>query len=688
MLKRVFVRSTLYAMGGILAFSFVVIAISYYSQVSGVKARLLNDARQKAHFVANISAREMKNKNYGEMERLLNSIAVDRYVLAAKAFSQSGHEFASDFASAKPVSEVPFNERALTAARHNREVIHETNEMIEYVIPVSANGAVAGSILVGMSKEEMAVTLHEAFWQLASLFAFLFLAFTPVLGWLIYRATAGISEVTDAANEAAEGFLDYSLETTGAGEVGELQTAFAKMMTKLRSNIVDIERLAYTDRITGLSNRAHLDRLATTMIDLKPDSCGAVLYIGVDRFKLINDLHGHQIGDDLLRQIAERLTRLINEIARPHTNGAPVTARFAGDEFVCILPGLTDPAQLGDISNEILKQLSRPVRIGTLSLSVHASAGAVIYPDQGKTAEVIMKNAILAMYQAKAVSRGKAVAYSESLRAQISEREAIADRLHLAVKSDKLDVYYQPKVDPKDGKIAGSEALLRWTDEVLGPVRPDKFIPIAEERGLISPIGEFVLKKALEDTAQLHRDNMNMSVAVNVSPVQIQDPNFTDHTLGILGESGFSPEKLELEITESSLMDYSGTVLEQIRPIRDEGVKFAIDDFGTGYSCLSSLADMPFDTLKIDRSFIMDIGDCQDRRTIVELILMMAHQLNLNTVAEGIETPLQNDYLKLWGGTLGQGFLWSPAIPFSEYAAMVRAQNGREMPSNTAASSN
>jgi|GEM_PF-351178 len=674
-LKRVFVRSTVYAVCGILGFSFFFIGISYYSQVSEITDRLERTAQEKAQFVANISAREIEEKNYGEMERLLNAVAGDRYVTAAKAYSRFGQEFASDVASAAPTSEVQFNIDALNAAQGGDDFLKETADTIEYILPVFRNKVAVGSVLVRVSKEEMSGILQEALWQVVALLAVLVFAFIPALGWLMHKATAGISAVTQAAGEATEGFLDCGLETNAPGEVGELQSAFQNMLQKLRSNIVEIERLAYTDNTTGLANRARLDKLALIMIDQKANASGAVLYIGLDRFKLINDMHGHRVGDDVLREVAKRLVRLLDKVAYAHTNKTPEVARFSGDEFVGILPGLTDHNQLAEVSATVLKLLSQPIQVGPLSLSVSASAGLATYPDQGACAEEVLKNANLAMYQAKAEHRGHAVAYSVSLRAQANEREVIADRLRLAVDNGDLEVYYQPKVTPADGRIVGSEALLRWKDEMLGHVSPVKFIPVAEERGLITRIGELVLHQALSDTQQLHDENCPMSVAVNVSPAQLQSANFTDKTLGIISESGVPLDKLELEITESSLMDYSETVLGRIKPIRDEGVNFAIDDFGTGYSCLSSLADMPFDTLKIDRAFIRDIADCEDRRTIVELILIMAQQLKLNTVAEGIETTLQKDYLKVWGGTLGQGYLWSPAVAFQDYRKMVLAQN-------------
>lgn len=671
--KRVFVRATLYGVFGLLAFSLVLIGIDYLTQTDKIEERLARTAHDKALFVTNIAAREIANKNYGEVERLLNAIAGDKYIIAAKAYSRFGQEFASDFTSAEPSSAVQFNEGALNVAQSGKAQYSETADMIEYILPVSRSGEVVGSVLVRISKHELAGVLREKIVQVVLILAVLLLAFVPVIAALMYRATAGVSRVTQAANEAAAGYLDCNLETDAPGEVGDLQTAFRGMMVKLRENILRIEELAYTDRITGLPNRAKLDNVAMTLIDLRPKETGSVLYIGLDRFKLINDMHGHAVGDKLLRLVGNRLAVLVDELAKPLTSKPPCVARFSGDEFVVLLPGVDDLQTLAKLSRTMVEQLGGAYRIGRLSLSLTVSAGIARYPEHGTTAEEVLRNANMAMYEAKGAGRAQSIAYNDIIRERMTEREQIRHRLQSALRDRTLSVHYQPKVDISSGKIVGSEALLRWNDAELGSVPPYKFIPVAEECGLIVPIGEFVLASALSDMKSLHRQNVDVSVAVNVAPAQLQAKGFTGRMLGIIGESGFSTEKLELEVTESSLVDYSQNLLDQILPIKKEGVKFAIDDFGTGYSSLHSLASMPFDTLKIDRSFIMDIANCEDRRTIVELILilMLARQLNLNTVSEGVETQLQMDYINLWGGTLGQGYLWSPAVPFGEFSRMV-----------------
>jgi len=669
--KRVFVRATLYGVFGLVAFSLALIAIDYYSQTSKISDRLARTAHDKALFVTNIAAREIESKNYGELERLLNAIAGDRYIVAAKVYNRFGHEFASDFTSAVPSSEVAFSEAALNAAQSGQPVRIETGTTIEYLLPAFRGGAAVGSVLVRISKTEMQGILREKFTQVAIVLGLLLLAFVPVLALLMYRATAGVSRVTQAANEAAEGFLDCSLKTDAPGEVGDLQTAFRGMMVKLRENIIKIEQLAYTDRITGLPNRAKLDNTALTQIDLRPNGNGGVLYIGLDRFKLINDLHGHAVGDKLLRLISKSLLRHIARMAGPQTSKPPCVARFSGDEFVVLLPGLNDPEALDGLAASLVGCLGGTHQIDRLSLSVTVSVGVVRYPEHGSTSEEVLRNANMAMYEAKAAGRAQSVTYNDLIRERMTEREQIRDRLKTALKERSLSVYYQPKVDLASGRIAGSEALLRWKDAELGQVPPFKFIPVAEESGLIGPIGEFVLETALRDMKAINDNGADVSVAVNVAPLQLQSPDFCDRTLGIIKDSGFARQRLELEVTESSLVDYSQTLLDRIMPIKREGVKFAIDDFGTGYSSLNSLASMPFDTLKIDRSFIMDIDKSEDRRSIVELILMLARQLHLTTVSEGVETQLQMDYINLWGGTLGQGYLWSPAVPYRAFRKMV-----------------
>ncbi len=424
--------------------------------------------------------------------------------------------------------------------------------------------------------------------------------------------------------------------------------------------------------MTGLPNRLKFENTAIQLIDLSPRAEGAVLFIDLDRFKMINDMHGHAVGDELLKHVAERIRSLVAEYFEPHTTSAPFVARFAGDEFVAVLPGMTDAGKLVELSEIVIEKIGRPVRVDPLSLIVRASMGIALYPQDGQVADDVLRCADMAMYRSKEDGRDQATIFNEKIREQALERQKIERHLMSALDNNELRVFYQPKIDLVSGNIIGSEALLRWTNPELGNVPPFKFVPIAEECGLMTPIGEFVLRQSLEDMNRLLAEGHDLKIAVNVAPVQFQSVYFTDRTLGILGESGFPLDRLELEITESSVMDDPARVMDQIMPIKEEGVLLAIDDFGTGYSSLNTLATMPFDTIKIDRSFVRDMAEDENQRAIVQLILMMARQLKMKTVAEGIETPLQFDQLRAWGASYAQGYLWSPPVDYAAFAGMVR----------------
>ncbi|WP_417671300.1 putative bifunctional diguanylate cyclase/phosphodiesterase [Roseibium sp.] len=649
--------------------------MNFFTQLWKIEERLSEVAKGHAVLVSRIAAREIQSKNYTDMERILDALASEPLVTAAEAYTRFGHVFASDIETRLAGAEAFIDEDVLTAVENKKSITRDTANAFEYIMPVYLNGETVGAVGVTVSKAEIQELKNTVILQALVLTGALLLVFVPLGTFLIYRSTHGISRVTEAANEAAQGFLDTSLKVDTVGEVGELQEAFQQMAINLRNNMQRIEYLAHVDGITGLPNRLKFGNVATQMIDLSPTAKGGLLFLDLDRFKAINDSHGHGVGDKLLLMVGERVTQLIDEHAKDRCKGKPFISRFAGDEFIVILPGMTDADELKELADTIGTQICAPFRVDNLKLTVRASIGVAFYPQDGASSDELLRCADMAMFAAKEAGRDQTVIFDEKIREKALEREKIERCLRTALDNDELKVFYQPKLDIETGRIMGSEALLRWHHPELGNVPPWKFIPLAEECGLMTSIGEFVLRKSLDDMSVLRREGNDLSVAVNVAPVQFESEFFTDRTLGILGESGFPLEKLELEITESSIMDDPKRVYDQIMPIKDEGVLFAIDDFGTGYSSLNTLATMPFDTLKIDRSFVMDMADSEDRRAIVQLILMMAQQLRMKTVAEGIETNGQYDHLKAWGATYAQGFLWSPPVGYDQFREMVRSSN-------------
>lgn len=669
---RVFIRSTAYLIFLMISFSLVMAFINYRDEMRAVEDGLERAANGHAKLIAALSSDKIGGNDFAALQPLLNALADEHAVAAAMIFSRSGHMIAFDEGSRETGVSRGSDPIALKVVETGDPVTRKDAASTDRYLPVRHDGEVVGAVLVRMSNAGVQAVRSEVILEVLFLFAILIVAVVPVGTYLMYRSTRGISRVTQAANEAAQGFLDPNMVVDAKGEVGELQEAFKAMAVNLRKTIKHIEYLAHVDGVTGLPNRLKFENTAIQLIDLSPRAEGAVLFIDLDRFKMINDMHGHAVGDELLKLVARRIGSLVTEHFEPHTTSAPFVARFAGDEFVVVLPGMTDAAKLVDLSETVIQMIGRPVRVDPLSLIVRASMGIALYPQDGAVADDVLRCADMAMYRSKEEGRDQATIFSEKIREEALERQKIERHLMSALDNNELRVFYQPKIDLNSGRIIGSEALLRWSNPDLGNVPPFKFVPIAEECGLMTPIGEFVLRQSLDDMNRLTTEGHDLTVAVNVAPVQFQSVYFTDRTLGILGESGFPLDRLELEITESSVMDDPQRVMSQILPIKEEGVQLAIDDFGTGYSSLNTLATMPFDTIKIDRSFIRDMAEDENQRAIVQLILMMARQLKMKTVAEGIETPLQFDQLRAWGASYAQGYLWSPPVEYGAFATMVR----------------
>lgn len=669
---RVFIRSTAYLIFLMISFSLIMAFINYRDEMQAVEDGLERAAMGHAKLIAGLSADKIERNDFATLQPLLNALASEPEVVAAKIFSASGQVIAFDAGSRETGVSPASDPVAVRVVSAGEPVTGKNAKSTDYYLPVLHNGEAVGAVLVKMSTDEIQAVRSEVFVQVLVLFGILIIAVVPIGTYLMYRSTRGISRVTQAANEAAQGFLDPNMVVDANGEVGELQEAFKAMAVNLRKTIKHIEYLAHVDGVTGLPNRLKFENTAIQLIDLSPRAEGAVLFIDLDRFKMINDMRGHAVGDELLKHVAARIRSLVADHFEPHTTSAPFVARFAGDEFVAVLPGMTDAEKLVELSEIVIEKIGRPVRVDPLSLIVRASMGIALYPQDGRLSDDVLRCADMAMYRSKEEGRDQATIFNERIREEALERQKIERHLMNALDNDELRVFYQPKIDLASGKIIGSEALLRWSSPELGSVPPFKFVPIAEECGLMTPIGEFVLRQSLEDMNRLLAEGHDLKVAVNVAPVQFQSVYFTDRTLGILGESGFPLDRLELEITESSVMDDPQRVMSQILPIKEEGVHLAIDDFGTGYSSLNTLATMPFDTIKIDRSFVRDMAEDENQRAIVQLILMMARQLKMKTVAEGIETPLQFDQLRAWGASYAQGYLWSPPVAFGEFATIVR----------------
>jgi diguanylate cyclase (GGDEF)-like protein/PAS domain S-box-containing protein len=402
----------------------------------------------------------------------------------------------------------------------------------------------------------------------------------------------------------------------------------------------ELEHHVNHDALTGLANRHLLqDRLQQALFRAgRRDLRCAVMFLDLDHFKLVNDGLGHHIGDALLKAVgAELLT-----ILRPEDT----VARFGGDEFVLVAIEVQDLTVVTDIAERIVSRLAMPMIVGEQEITISASVGIAMYPDDGESVEELMKNADAAMYHAKQSGRNTFSFYSREMNVSISTQFALKNKLAKAVEQGELVLHYQPQAAAKTLELVGIEALLRWEHPELGRVGPDRFIPLAEETGLIVPVGEWVLQTACHFAADLRREGTEFGrVAVNLSARQLYQANLAQTIERALRASGLAPERLELEITESMMMGNTEKVLRILSELKEMGVRLAVDDFGTGYSSLGYLRRFPIDRLKIDRTFIDDVPGSQHDCTITKAIVSLAHNLNLSVIAEGVETQAQLTFL-------------------------------------------
>jgi len=391
----------------------------------------------------------------------------------------------------------------------------------------------------------------------------------------------------------------------------------------------------------------------------------AVLFIDLDRFKNINDTLGHDAGDKLLQEMGTRLTHTVR--------ASDVVARLGGDEFVVLVQEVAEPKQVAAVARKILSALVEPMSIQGQECRVTASIGICMYPSEGRNEQSLMKNADIAMYRAKEDGKNNYKFYSEEINIHTFERMALETSLRRGLERNEFFLHYQAKLDLHTKRVTGVEALVRWQHPDLGVVPPVQFIPLAEETGLIVPIGKWVLNTACAQNVAWQREGLPpLSMAVNLSARQFADEDLVKDIADALENSGMTPELLELELTESMVIqnpERAGKVLAEIKRL---GVRLAIDDFGVGYSSLTHLKRFPIDTLKVDRSFIHDLPQDPEDKAICQAIIAMGKSLNLTVVAEGVETLDQQTFLQDNNCDQMQGFFFSKPIPSDQFAALLR----------------
>lgn len=444
-------------------------------------------------------------------------------------------------------------------------------------------------------------------------------------------------------------------------------TAVVNGQKNLKIKQEELKYIASHDSLTNLFNRREFEELLDKSISnaLRSRSSLALLLIDLDNFKATNDTFGHIHGDELLKQFSNRLILLIRK--------GDLLARVGGDEFTLISPNIKSPSSARQLSERILNELNSPYLINGKLITVTASIGISIFPNDGRNTEKLLIKADLAMYKAKNSGKNTYQFYTEELSYLQHRESEIEAHLRKALQNDEFELNFQPKYDLVSREIIGAEILLRWENKVLGFTSPNEFIPVAERSGLIMDIGNWVLNKSCKQIAQWDEQfkNSNLSFSINISPIQLANNQFLNIIKKTLSDLNFSPHNLEFEITENILMGESNEITTVLNSISSLGIKISLDDFGKGYSSLNRLRTLPIDTLKIDKHFISDIHNGSDKVVIVDIIIKLANELGMNIIAEGIETTTQLEYLVSKKCYYGQGFLLSQPISTEEFTQLA-----------------
>lgn len=608
---------------------------------------------------------------------VLNSLRNSPYVRYVDLFDMHGnHLVETSVNNHQAIEPVPASFRS--ADKHGKT--YEFGwQYLRYMYAISINGKTSGYLY---TESDITPIYKQA--AMFGLFSLIAMGFAATAGLLLLNRLqrmlmAPLHNLIQLMHFVSEN-NDYSkrYERVSDDEMGELATGFNQMLDKIQerdealgTELKDkeiaerrLDRLAHYDVVTHLPNRHFFNRsLAMSASQAAPEDVKfALMFIDLDNFKIVNDTLGHHVGDQLLHHVAEVLKNVVRT--------DDVVARLGGDEFGIILSNLEHAENAATIARKIIEKVSAPTVLGGHQVVVGASIGISFFPADARNIDSLLQNADTAMYHAKEQGKNNFQFFNGEMRARVQSRMEIETNLRKALEEKQFYLEYQPQFDIESRRISSVEALLRWQHPKQGRIGPNEFIPVAEESGLIVPIGEWVFRTACLQAKAWREQGLPLTIAVNVSSRQFQENCLLQQFNHILTEVGADASWIELEVTESALIDDSEAAISKLNAFADKGFKLAIDDFGTGYSSLSYLKRFPISKLKIDRSFVHDIENVEENKAISRAIIAMGNSLGMQVIAEGIENEQQAQCLLNCGCYLGQGYLVSPSVAADEIVTL------------------
>ncbi|MES0809758.1 EAL domain-containing protein [Roseibium sp. SCPC15] len=689
-------RFMLLVAGLFLALSVVMIMVASYLDLRDEEQRIVSDARAIGATVSRLSVPHLTNHHYLILEQELESIAASGIIELAQVLDPARTVTIDSDPTTSYFDEQETHPLIAMVLESGKEQLRQSRDRVEVAVPVRdmANNSLLGVAFVSVEHAPASGMLLSIWGRNIVITLVLLIFCIPVTFHIADNFIRPIKALTQTAHTVSDGNFDAPFPVARRDEIGVLARAYRDMVGTIRNNMAKIHELAFVDPITRLPNRECFRQHFTGNMfarDGQPNRM-AVLFVDLDRFKRVNDSYGHDHGDALLKEVAARLQRLLNASEgtgfvaddrltnidlQPGNRPAEPTAqvaRLGGDEFAIVVPAEKPMTNVYTLADKLVQCVEQPLEINGLTMTVGASIGVSVFPDDGEDYTAILKNADIAMYAAKRTGGNRACFYSEIERDSFSrERIRLEAELKRALLRNEIEIYFQPKVDCRSMKVVGAEVLARWAHPERGLLTPGCFIDVAEESDLITRLGDRVLELACRQGRDWLDNGQRVPLAVNVSIRQLEKPGFTSRVLDVLDFTGFPAELLQLEVTETVAMADPEGVSEAARPLLEAGITFAIDDFGTGYSSLAHLQHLPFNTFKIDRSFVSGLVTDQHSRSIVQTILAMAKSLNYEVVAEGVETEEQQAFLAEHGCTIAQGFLFARPMPADHFDAWAKA---------------